>query len=146
WQEMQNRVCSERWMCVFIPPTTHIAGSKNKPMNARSFQPTACVNEGRIKKTEASTMLRTIWQINTAITTPPFAVSITEGESFPPRVLRRLFLFCQLAKVPDQPFDLVVRDLALIRRHFLAFAVRDAVGQLCVRLLLHIAGRQIRDA
>src|SRR5580700_3079673 len=54
-----------------------------------------------------------------------------------------LLLFRQVANEADQPFDLIVRQLALVRRHLRAFAVRNAVGQLRIRLLLHRVGLQV---
>jgi len=58
--EVQNFVCSERCMWMFMPPTMHSAGSTQSPMKATIFQLALLVTEGRIKKMEASPRLRTI--------------------------------------------------------------------------------------
>ena len=47
-QEMQNVVCSERCIGVFIPQTIHRNGSTHKPIKATIFHAVPAATEGRI--------------------------------------------------------------------------------------------------
>jgi hypothetical protein len=54
------------------------------------------------------------------------------------RLSSRLFLLAEFPNIANKLFDLIVSQLALVSRHFLAFAIRGGIYQLRVGLLLHV--------
>ena len=137
WHEMQNRVCSERCMCVFIPPTMQRAGSTHRPMKATIFQPVAL----RQRRPNQKNRGQYDAQYNLTNENPNHRASFCSlreprRSAFPSQNAH--YFFANRADVGDESLDLVVRQLALVRGHLLALAVGDAVGELRVRLVLHV--------
>src|SRR6202789_3140901 len=80
------------------------------------------------------------------ITNPQVASSFGVGAVFPCRCRFLLLLLRAFADIRDETLDLVVRQFALVCRHFLAHTIRYAVVQLRVRLLLYVVGPQVLRA
>src|ERR1700685_1848984 len=127
----------------------HSAGRIARATKARILPVTPTVTEGRTRNTAASTIVTTINATRISVdpvTTPParaFA-QINWKRNDGGRTAKELLLFGQTPYGADEPLNLVVRQLAFVRRHFAAaHPVRDAVSQLGVGLFLHFSGPQI---
>src|SRR5713101_2248771 len=155
WQERQNFVCFDRSMCSDAASEPHRIGKIKNATNAKIFPSRLAVREGRTTMiaTKSALMLSSAkrrvsgegkfkWFLRRVAARPTMTIRsnslVAETDPY------GLFLLRQFPDVSHQLLDLIVGQLALIGRHFLALAVRGRINQLSVCLLLHFLRAQVR--
>src|ERR1700740_1980061 len=142
WQERQNFVCLERSMWVEAAMEPHRTGSTQKATKASIFPVVETVIEGRTTMIAMRIAVMTSRAYNKvsgdgkfkAISSHKFHETrfrspCSKGQNGRERAS---LLLAEFSNIANKLLDLVVGKLALVSRHFLAFAIRGGIDQLRV--------------